>query len=339
MGMPITMGRGTRVSTGVGAGRGLGAPGLLSGTSASRLASTPAGRSNRRSAPPWRERLPPVREVAQGVGRLARRALPGVLALAAVAAVLGLLVLGHRFVTRSPRFAITTIRFEGNVARSDAQLRAELPVADGANIFSTHLGSLERALAADPWLAQVHVTRELPHTLVVRVVERVPVAIVELSGLYLVDASGTPFKRLRGGEGAGLPVITGIGRAEYTTAPDEAAATVRRALAALATWSSPGAGGAARPSIGEIHVGSRRELVLYRDDANLEIRLGAGALADPAELTARLTQFDRAWAALTPRERAVARVLHLDNAARPDRVTVALATPAPTSPAPRPATP
>ena len=217
------------------------------------------------------------------------------------------------------------------------QLRAELPVADGANIFSTHLGTLERALAADPWLARVSVQRELPHTLVVRVVERVPVAIVELGGLYLVDAKGTPFKRLRGSEGAGLPVITGIGRAEYTTAPDDAAATVQAALAALTAWTS----NPTRPAIGEVHVGSRRELVLYRDDAGLEIRFGAAALANPDELAARLTQFDRAWAALAPRERTVARVLHLDNAARPDRVTVALATPpaSTSSSTSRPATP
>jgi cell division protein FtsQ len=332
MGMPITMGTASRKHTGDSS------PGVFSGSSAQRLAAAPARRSNRKSAPPWRERLPSVRAVGGASVRAVRRALPALVAVTVIAAAVALLGLGYRFVTSSPRFAIREIRFEGNTSRPAAELRAYLPVEDGANIFTTHTGKLEAALARHPWLKSARVRRELPSRLIVSVTERTAAALVDLGGLYLVDDAGVPFKRLAGDEGAGLPVVTGLSRDEYLADPTGSSTTIRRALAALRAWDQPGTSGLPRPAIGEVHLGPRHALVLHTADAALSIRLGVEALpsAEPDAtdapsghgLAERLAVFDQTWAALSPKERRAARVLHLDNATRADHVTVALAPPA-----------
>jgi cell division protein FtsQ len=141
---------------------------------------------------------------------------------------------------------------------------------------------------------------------------------VDLGELYLVDATGHPFKRaqLESGDGANLPVITGIDRAAYEAAPAPTAAMITGALAALAAWRRE----PSRPAIGEIHLDAHRALTLRTYEHATAIQLGAIGL----ELPARMHTFDSAWAALSEAERLRARAIHVD--ARIDQVTVALYT-------------
>ncbi len=223
---------------------------------------------------------------------------------------------GYEFLTTSPRFAIAAIEIRGTHTLSPDQLRARLPVELGQNIFKTNLDAIEAAVESEPWVAAATVSRRLPRTIEIDVREREAAALVVLGDMYLADAQGKVFKRARleDGEGAGLPIVSGLDREAYTTAPDEAAARVREALATLAGWGD-------RVRIGEIRLeGDRQTLFTY--DAAIAIRLGT---ADGDRLIARLDTFDAAWAALSPDERTRARAIHLDQATRPDHVTVAFA--------------
>src|SRR5262249_12464033 len=152
--------------------------------------------------------------------------------------------------------------------------------------------------------------------LVIDIREHEPAALADLGGLYLVDAAGRAFKRadLAAGDGAGLPIVTGIDRATYLAHPDDGAALVQAALAALRSWRED----ATRPAIGEVRVDARRALVLYTFDSAIAIDLGAV----DAELPARMQTFDAAWAELGDAERARTRAIHV--ASRPAHVTVAL---------------
>jgi cell division septal protein FtsQ len=280
---------------------------------------TLAKKGNRRRATPLWSRMPRPRQLLDGCGRALRRAVPAMIGLVAVGAVAGGGYGGYRFVTHSPRFAITDIEVRGTHVLAPDAIRARLGFVAGDNIFLAPLARAERTLGAEPWIADVRVHRELPHTVVVDVRERAPAAVVELDGLYLADAAGRVFKRAatEHGEGAGLPVVTGLDRAVYGADPDAGAAEVARALAALTAWR---AAGTARPEVGEVHVDRRGGLTFFTYDGAVAIRIGD---ADGTTLTARLHTFDRAWAALRPDERARARAVHVDNLTRPDHVTVA----------------
>src|SRR6185503_20529088 len=95
-----------------------------------------------------------------------------------------------------------------------------------------------RELRDNPWIASAEAHRILPHTIVIDIREHVPAAVVQLGGLYLVDAEGHPFKRVEIDDGAGLPIITGLDRDAYVASPAATAAQIRAAMAALQTWRS-----------------------------------------------------------------------------------------------------
>lgn len=257
---------------------------------------------------------PPV--IADACGRALRRSLPGLIGAGVLVAVCGTAFAGYRFVTTSPRFAITTVEVHGNQQLETDEVIASLPARVGDNMFATSLDEVVAELRQNPWVAGAEAHRELPHTIVVNVREHVPAAIVSLGGLYLVDEHGLPFKKAELGadDGAGLPIITGLDRAGYLANPASTAATIRGALGALARWRAE----PERPSIGEVHLDTHGALTLVTYEQAISIQLGT---LDNG-LGLRMQTFDATWAQLSPSERTRARAIHLD--ARPDHVTVAM---------------
>jgi cell division septal protein FtsQ len=282
---------------------------------ASRL-SVRARKNRRRPGSLW-SRMPKPRVIADACGRAVRRSVPALAATAAISVIGTSVWLGYHFVTTSERFAITSIEVHGTSHLTADEVRAAMPAHVGDNVFATNLGTVANALRQTPWIAAAEAHRVLPHTLVVEIREHVATAVVELGELYLVDASGHPFKRadVASNEGAGLPILTGIDRVAYSVDPVGTAALVTGALDALATWRAD----PTRPAIGEVHLDPHHALTLHTYDSAVAIQLGALG----PELPARMQTFDAAWAELTDAERATARAIHLD--ARIDHVTVAFA--------------
>ena len=81
--------------------------------------------------------------------------------------------------------------------------------------------------------------------------ERHAVAVAALSGLYLVDDGGRPFKRATMEEADGLPVLTGIDRARYAQMREVSEAAFREALSVLAPVPRASPGG---PPVGEVSI-------------------------------------------------------------------------------------
>lgn len=255
-------------------------------------------------------RLPPPREMIDACGRAIRRCAPALVGMAIVGSFGASAALAHNWITSSPRFAISSIEVRGNHQLARAAVAELLPVHLGDNMFASDTASLERALATSPWISRAEVHRELPRTLVVTITERTAAAVVDLGGLYLVDAEGQPFKRaaVEAGEGDGLPVITGIERLAFRADPAATTKLIRSALAAAATWRSSAPAGA-RPALAEISFDVFRGLTVRTREPALSISLGL--LDDPA-LASRMALFDSAWASLSPEERARTETLYLD---------------------------
>ena len=129
----------------------------------------------------------------------------GRLALAAGAAVLvALAVLAF---LRSPFFAAHDITVAGEHRLTEQRVLRVAGISDGQNVVTFDTQEARRRLEADPWVASAEVTRRLPHTIAVRITERVPVGAVEThQGWEVVAADGvileTPSRRPR------LPTIT-----------------------------------------------------------------------------------------------------------------------------------
>jgi cell division septal protein FtsQ len=149
---------------------------------------------------------------------------------------------------------------------------------------------------------------------VLDIVEREAACAVALGALYLAEPDGSVFKRATPDEAAVMPVVTGVAREDYLSQPAEVKADIRQALAVLAAWHDD----AARPPVGEVHVDRIAGVTLYTT-AGVGVRLG---VIDDS-LRARLRRYDAVVAALPSGEEP--RLIYVDNRARPDRVTVKLA--------------
>jgi cell division protein FtsQ len=225
---------------------------------------------------------------------------------------------GRWYVTHAHHFQVQQVRVTPLHHVSAEALIARAAVPLGINLFSVDRDEVARNVSQEPWIARVKVRLELPATIMIDAVEREAACGVVLGALYLADSTGMVFKRATPDEAALYPVVTGIARDVYLGDPEHARADVRSALSAIAAWNArPGA--AERGRLGEVHVDRVAGLTLYTDNG-VGVRLGA--VDDSVPL--RLARLDAVMADLAQKgERP--RLIYVDNRARPDRVTVKLA--------------
>jgi len=81
----------------------------------------------------------------------------------------------------------------------------------GENILSLDIAELKARLRASAWVSGATVRRTLPDVVQVEIAERVPLALAEADGLYLMDAEGTLIE-IYGPRTAGfdLPIVRGL---------------------------------------------------------------------------------------------------------------------------------
>ena len=199
----------------------------------------------------------------------------GVLLL--IAALLGLVVFGYpQRWWQSTTHAAARAGFEvrhvevSGVAHS-AKLGVYAAAFEGASnsMLAVDLDAVRARLKALPWVADASVTRRLPDTLVVRITERVPVALWQSHHrLSAIDRTGALLTDQRLGRFAQLPLVVGPG----------ANLQVHELLALLAHYPRAGAAVTAATLIGE-----RRWDLRFRSGETLA--LPEGSLAAATALT------------------------------------------------------
>ena len=210
-----------------------------------------------------------------------------------------------RHVVDSPRFQIQAIECSPTPHLGQAEVLGLAAVSPGDKLLGVDTDAVAARIAAHPWVASVRASRRLPSSLVIEVSERHAVAVAALSGLYLLDESGRPFKRATMDEADGLPVLTGIDRARYAQMRDVSEAAFREALAVLRQYSErPG-----RPPVGEISIDPGFGFSLLLLEGGTEIRLGQG------NYSKKLAQLDQILEAVLANEIggiSNVRIVHLD---------------------------
>jgi hypothetical protein len=100
-------------------------------------------------------------------------------------------------VGNSTVFTYEDATVEGATFTDEADIRAALESARGANLFQLITGPFEERIRELPTVRAVEVTVRLPSTLAVRVRERTPILVWRVGvRRYLVDADGALFARL-----------------------------------------------------------------------------------------------------------------------------------------------
>ncbi len=220
----------------------------------------------------------------------------------------------RRYVTTTPRFEIHEIVTTGARHRSPEELAALASLSKGQNIFTTDLDRARRRLLADPWIREATLSRQLPGTVFVRVVEHEPSGIVATTdGTYLVTRVGAIIKRLEAGDPTDLPIVTGLPVSMLLDDRDSAAREIRRALDLASDYEhSPLA---RRSPLEEVHLEETGDLTLVVGKSGLGLRMGAPPYRRKLEQAVRVV-------AELDRRSAKADLVMLDNEARSDRVVV-----------------
>lgn len=263
-------------------------------------------------------------EQSAGLGASVRRLFVGALRAAAALVLAGGVaagaVAGWNHLRSSGTFTLEEVAFEGvHRALPDGLVR-RAGLTRGMHLFDIDLAAAASAMDDEPWVASARVSRVLPRTLRVTVVEHVPFALVAAGGLYVSDAEGLLFKRWDPADGLDLPVVTGLS--------GEAVAGGRRGndpgfLAARALIEAHRAAGLEESApLGEVSLrreGADLALTAWLGERPVEVRFGAVDPLDAESLEAKLARLRRVWDALEDRG-ARARSIDLGNRARPDWV-------------------
>jgi cell division protein FtsQ len=145
------------------------------------------------------------------------RRTAGLVAMALLAC--GGLAYGAYAVLTSRWFTVRQIAVHGASRLTTSDVEALVGDLRHDNILLADLGRYQRQLLGSPWIGDVTLHRELPSTVVVDIVERVPMVFAHLGDrLYLVDQSGVIIDE--GGpryRDLDLPVVDGLVRPGATS--------------------------------------------------------------------------------------------------------------------------
>ena len=226
-----------------------------------------------------------------------------------------------RWLVTTPRFNAREITVSGLGRTTRDEVLRAAGLAGERNVLSVDCVRTARDIEGLPWVSRARVTRRLPGSVTITVEERSAVATVSAGSMYLVGSDGTLFKRVSPGDPADLPVVTGIDRAAFEQDAPGAREEVRDALALLGDVEASAVGATLR--IDEVHREPTGDLSIVAEGAH--VWLGRGPYR------AKLT---RLRVVLRELERRGLRAseIHLETDRHPERVTVRVATRAPTTP-------
>lgn len=220
----------------------------------------------------------------------------------------------RRYLHSSPRFAIRTVEVGGNVRRTAHQIAKRAGLEVGQNIFALELTAAQAAIESDEWIERAEVTRELPGTVRVHVVEREARAVAVVRGqLYLVDPGGNIYKSFAAGDPGDLPVVTGIDPETLVRDREGVTRELRRALDLIADLERVELD--KRYPIEEVHMEA---------DGRLTVTVGSegiGLYFGPPPFRLKVEKALRVLQEVQHRKAKVAKVF-LDNEAHPERVVV-----------------
>ncbi|MEW6076406.1 MAG: FtsQ-type POTRA domain-containing protein [Thermodesulfobacteriota bacterium] len=119
-------------------------------------------------------------------------------------------VYGYAFFIRSDCLRINDVQVKGLSLLDREAVVHRAGIATGMNIMAVNLSVARRRLQADPWIADVRISRVLPSTIVIDIREHTPLAILDWGGSFLINSHREVFKRLEPTDPSALPVISGI---------------------------------------------------------------------------------------------------------------------------------
>jgi cell division protein FtsQ len=177
-----------------------------------------------------------------------------------------------RWVTTSPRFAVTVVDVRGASRVPVARILTVAGIAPGANLWTIDSRAVVGRLEAMSEIRRADLVREMPNRLTVVVEERRPFTLVHAGRLHWMDEDGRVLGEEARAVAPEVPVISGLSEDELTSMRTAPGPKARAAIALIRALLRSGS--ALTAEISEIDMSRPEGPVLYTVDG-VEVRLGA----------------------------------------------------------------
>jgi len=179
------------------------------------------------------------------------------------------------WVVISDTFSLQAIEVKGNRLIKTEDILGQFNLDIGVNITNLNLAEIQQFIEKHPYVKAALVSRRLPSSLQIDVIERKPVAYISQSGkpLSATDREGTLLPLRTGILLGSLPVITGI-----EDLPDEVGEHIKSDRVTKAIdllMSNQKISTAYYQSLSEVHYDPKIGYVLYFTDGRFPVRKGS----------------------------------------------------------------
>lgn len=183
-------------------------------------------------------------------------------------------------------FPLKKTVFYGNRNLSDAELRRLMGLAENEDLLHLDLDDLGASLQRSPWIIDAGIRKQYPGTLLVKVTESEPYAVLDRGGLkYLIDRSGKILETAGIRPSEALPLIK--------LRPESDRQTLEEAVKLVAAISTSGMGGDGIFVDGTS--GGKEELTIHVGET--AVKIGAGEYAEKlARFNELFTEIRSRWA-------------------------------------------
>jgi cell division protein FtsQ len=183
---------------------------------------------------------------------------------------------------------INQIKIDGNRIVNTNEIVQLAQVQIGALLYKADLTAIQRNVMSHYYIKDAVVERNLPNSITIQIIERVPIAMVNLSEPLYLDEDGVILPKTVSYKIFDLPMISGISANEHSVAgstisqPDEIEAL--QLLAVLRTINRP-----LYHNISEIQVRNGGDIILYSAEGGVPIIFGH------ADLSEKLVRLEIFW--------------------------------------------
>jgi len=98
---------------------------------------------------------------------------------------------------------------------TETELKALVGRPSGENLFEIDLNSINKRLKKNPWILDVQVSRFFPDRIRIDVIEKEPVVILSMGGLFFLDAQAKKIAPIRPRDRADFPILSGFKKTHY----------------------------------------------------------------------------------------------------------------------------
>jgi cell division protein FtsQ len=192
----------------------------------------------------------------------------------------------YHLVSRIILFKLDTIEVTRNRRIDRREIIALANIRVGDDLIKLNLKWIGEQLEKNPWIEEVRVKRYFPHTLAIEVVEREPVAVINVGYLAYLDTKGVVFKPLNEGDSLNYPIITGITEDDCTRDPTGTKRALSETVGLIALLKQ---GQLFRlDDVSELHYDKGFGFTLFTTQGGIPVRLGADGYPEKLARLARI---------------------------------------------------